>query len=194
MEQETTAAENKKPEQLSLPFEGGAAEEKEAIAKAEQKEKNTTAEVKKSARPRLFTRKDEKVKVVVTGFYNGETGDFAFAVPDRIKEGSENYATFEHEFCFSPVPYNRLNVYRSQSLKYNEADKENSVDMIRLRQFLWNFHLKDWNLVDDEGKKIELRHDPDGMLSQTSRDQLNLLPAGVLDTAILLFERKIGIG
>ena len=64
---------------------------------------------------------------------------------------------------------------------------------MKLREFFWLFHLNDWNFEDENGKKLELKHDPSGALSDESLELLNQLPANILDVAISVFERKINV-
>ena len=38
-------------------------------------------------------------------------------------------------------------------MTYNQIDRSNSVNVLKLREFFWIFHLEDWNFEDEEGKK-----------------------------------------
>lgn len=147
---------------------------------------------RKSVRPKIFFAQDEKIECVVTGYYSKETGMLEFCLPEKQEE-TEHFTTFEHKFIFSRVPYDALNRYREQSVVYNPETKTNSVNILKLRDYLWVFHLVDWNYSDEDEKKIELKHDPNGTLSDESLDLLYQIPASVLDTAIGMFERKINI-
>ena len=146
-----------------------------------------------TAKPKFFFNSNEKIECVVNGFYNKETGMIEFVVPGEIKEDSERFNVVKHVFYFTRIPYNRLNTYRSQSMIYNQADRTNSVNVLKLREFFWLFHLNDWNFEDENGKKLELKHDPSGALSDESLELLNQLPANILDVAISVFERKINV-
>ena len=55
---------------------------------------------------------------------------------------------------------------------YNSSDRSNSVNLLKLREYFWLFHLVDWNYTDDEGNKIKLKHDPNGALADESLDLL----------------------
>ena len=145
------------------------------------------------AKPKIFIPFNEKIECIVNGFYNKETGAFEFAVPGEIEENNERFIILKHVFNFSTVPYNRLNNYRSQSLAYNQADRSSSVNVLKLREYFWIFHLEDWNFEDENGNKIELKHDPSGALADESLDLLYSLPATILDVAMGIYERKINI-
>ena len=151
---------------------------------------------KKTVRPKIFSKPSEDVEVVVTAYYDKDTGEFAFALPNRVEKGeessaSENFIVMEHIFVFSNVPYNRLNIYKTRSGKYNEADRTTSLDFIKLRDFLWTFHLKSWNLEDEDGEIIPLTHDKDGTLSDESSAMLWQITPALLDMVIKVFEDKI---
>lgn len=160
-----------------------------------------TTPKKATVRPKIFSSPNERIEIVVKAYYNNETGEFEFAVPKTAaqdededdQETSDHYIVMEHKFYFSNVPYNRLNIYRTRAGRYNERDKTTTLDFIRLRDFLWAFHLKDWNMEDEDGNKIELTHDPDGTLSEESNEKLWQIPSVILDLAISLFENKIHI-
>lgn len=156
------------------------------------KEKETKA-AKAAIRPRLFFAPDEEIEITVTGYYANATGELAFVVPDGEEREAEAFTPIKHTFTFSRVPYNRLNIYRSQALHYKDGGEGAGIDILRLRDFLWTFHLKKWDLTDAEGNPVELKHDPDGTLSAESRALLDRLPASLLDTVIALFERKMNI-
>ena len=144
-------------------------------------------------RPRLFCPDDEDIEITVTGYYAKDTGVLAFVLPTAAEETPENFFAETHTFAFSRVPYNRLNIYRSQALHYKDDGTAGGVDILRLRDFLWSFHLKKWNLKDADGKPVPLEHTPDGMLADASRKLLDRLPATLLDTVITMFERKVNI-
>lgn len=163
--------------------------EMEPEAAAEEK----IQEEKKTAVPKIFLDAAENIECVVNGFYNKETGLLEFAVPGEIKEPTDRFSVVKHVFKFTRVPYDRLNTYRSQSMTYNAADRSNSINILKLRDFFWLFHLEDWNFTDENGNQIKLMRDPNGALADESLDMLYRIPASILDTAMGLFERRINI-
>ena len=166
-------------------------EEKDVVVNSENAgEKKESA---KTVKPKFFLDPKEKIECIVNGFYNKETGAFEFAVPGEIQEENERFIILKHIFYFTRVPYNRLNTYRSQAMTYNQIDRSNSVNVLKLREFFWIFHLEDWNFEDEEEKKIELKHDPSGALSDKSLEILYSLPASILDVAAGIYERRINI-
>lgn len=168
----------------------------EEIKKEKAEKEVETASEKKigtSFKPKFFMGKEEKIECVVTGYYNKESGMLEFCVPGENQSEVEKFNVVKHVFSFKRVPYDRLNNYRSQSMVYNPSDQSNSVNLLKLREYLWLFHLTDWNYTDEEGNKIELKHDPNGALADESLDLLYQIPASILDTAMGLFERRINI-
>lgn len=166
-------------------------EEKVESPKAEAKDKEKPSRPR--VRPKLFFNPDEKVKVQVSAFYNAETGHLEFCVPGAIKESGNELILVVHEFDFSQVPYDRLNVYRIQSTVYNSEDRTNSLNILRLRNYFWTFHLKNWNYTDENDKPIPLTHDPNGALSNESLQLVYKIPTAILDMAVGIFEKEINL-
>ena len=167
-------------------------EEKEIVENEIKSETKNETEVK-TVKPKFFVGKDEKIECVVNGFYNKENGMLEFAVPGEIQEETDRFNVVKHIFYFSRVTYDRLNIYRTQSTVYNSSDRSSSISFLKLREFLWLFHLTDWNFTDENGNKIELKRDTNNALSEESRELLYQIPASILDIAIGIFERKINI-
>ena len=167
--------------------------EKPAV-ETEKKEEKKMPE-KKVVKPKLFYKADERVLVAVNGYHNKETGELALVLP--IEDESKNetfddlFIKVEYKFWFSRVPYDKLNRYRSRSMIYNTEDQNNTINEIRLREFFLVFHLLDWNLTDDDGKKIELKFDTNKALSDESLNLIYTLPHNLMDVVLTTFERKI---
>lgn len=155
----------------------------------ETREKTDGARV----RPKFFFAEDDVIPIRVTAFYNPETGCFEFCVPGEIAESGDDFLRAVHEFGFSRIPYDRLNLYRMQSTVYNTEDRTNSVNLIRLRNFFWMYHLRSWNYTDENDGPIPLRRDPGGALSDASLKLLYTIPAAILDTVMGMLEKHLNI-
>lgn len=146
--------------------------------------------------PKIFMKKDEKIKVEITGFHDKENGELLFVTP-KDYQNEENFDNVfikrDYQFVFTRVTYDKLNRYKTRSMIYNSQDKNNTINMLRLREFFMIYHLTDWNLQDEEGNKIELKFDPNGALSDESIDLVNMLPPNLLDLVFVTFERKMNI-
>lgn len=166
---------------------------KEEEKKTEMTE--TSKETKKVVKPKLFYKADERVLIAVNGYHNKETGELALVLPVDNEEKNETFDDLfikvEYKFWFSRVPYDKLNRYRSRSMIYNTEDQNNTINEIRLREFFLVFHLLDWNLTDDDGKKIELKFDTNKALSDESLSLIYTLPHNLIDVVLTTFERKI---
>ena len=65
------------------------------------------------------------------------------------------------------------------------------VDRLNLRNFLLVWHLKDWNMTDEEGKKVDLMFDPNGSLSEESLAMVYALSPSLVDVVLTGFEKDI---
>ena len=172
--------------------------ELEETTKAKSAETNPTEEKKKVA-PKIFFKKDSKVEVSVNGYHNNETGELAFALPADDKEANnddtfgELFTKVNYKFWFSRCPYDKYNRYRTRSMIYNSEDQNNTVNELRLREFFLVFHLVDWNLTDEDGKKIELKFDPNKALSDESLNLIYTLPNTLLDVVLSTYEKKMSL-
>lgn len=165
--------------------------ETDAVAKDQE----TKKEEKKPVKLKLFYKADERVEISVFGYHNAKTGELAFVLPaddDSKNETFDNlFVKVEYKFWFSRVSYDKLNRYRSRSMIYNSEDQNNTINEIRLREFFLVFHLLDWNLTDENGKKIELKFDTNKALSDESLNLIYTLPHSLMDVVLTAFERKI---
>lgn len=146
----------------------------------------------KPVRPKLFHSSDETIDIAVTSYYDRNTGEYLFTLPEKGTE-QDTYIQQTNTFRFSRVPYDRLNLYRSQATRWNDAERRNMLDVSRLREYYWMFHLKGWDFMDDEGKAMPLVTDPDGTVSDASLKTLYSLPATMLDVVVALFERRMNL-
>ena len=76
---------------------------------------------------------------------------------------------------------------------YNSEDQNNTINELRLREFFLVFHLVDWNLTDEDGKKVELKFDPNKALSDESLKLIYTLPNTLLDVVLTTYEKKMSL-
>lgn len=157
----------------------------------------TQEDKKAAARPKIFYTNDDRIEVVVTGFYSLTDGTLQFALPEAVEDKEEsNFTVVRHVFRFSAPTYDNLCAYRqAATVKFEDSTGtvQLSIDDIRLNKYLWTYHLKDWNFTDDKGDKIPIVQTPDGTLSDESFKTLNSINVGVLDKAIAVFRRRLSI-
>lgn len=148
--------------------------------------------------PKIFMKRDQRIKIEVVGFYDLESGELSFVLPktdDIFNDLTDT--TFGHpivhEFIFKNVTYDKLNRYRNGSMIYNREDKNNTINLVQLRDYFLVFHLVDWNYTDEDGEKIGLTFDINGALSDDSLALVYSLPASILDLVFSIFEKRINL-
>lgn len=97
----------------------------------------------------------------------------------------------EYVFKFSQVNYDKLNKYRQRSLEYDKMTKNNIVNHLKIRDYFIIYHLRDWNIDDENGKKVELKFDTNGSLSDESVEKVYSLHPSIIDVVLTSFERKM---
>ena len=155
-------------------------------------------EPKKKVAPRIFFKQDSRVEISINGYHNNDTGELAFAIPADDKDTnddafSELFTKVNYKFWFSRCPYDKYNRYRTRSMIYNSEDQNNTINELRLREFFLVFHLVDWNLTDENGKKVELKFDPNKALSDESLKLIYTLPNTLLDVVLTTYEKKMSL-
>lgn len=160
--------------------------------------KEVVKEEKKKVIPKLFIGKDEKITVSVVGYHSGETGELVLLIPKELatedKENLDNVLIRkEYTFTFTKVTFDKLNRYRNRSMIYNSQDKNNTINGLKLREYFLIFHLVDWNLEDENGKKIELKFDVNGALSDETLELVYSLPSNLLDLVLASYEKRMNI-
>ena len=155
-------------------------------------------ESKKKAAPRIFFKQDSRVEISINGYHNNDTGELAFAIPADDKDTNDDsfgelFTKVNYKFWFSRCPYDKYNRYRTRSMIYNSEDQNNTINELRLREFFLVFHLVDWNLTDEDGKKVELKFDPNKALSDESLKLIYTLPNTLLDVVLTTYEKKMSL-
>lgn len=183
--------ENKKEVEEKQDVEATAPANVETIAPAKE-------EKAKKVAPKLFFKQDSKVEVSINGYHNNETGELAFALPADDKNADADafgdmFTKVNYKFWFSRCPYDKYNRYRTRSMIYNSEDQNNTINELKLREYFLVFHLVDWNIVGEDGKKIELKFDPNKALSDESLELIYTLPTTLIDSVLTSYERKMSL-
>ena len=170
----------------------------EAVAETKPEAVAEKKEPKKKVAPRIFFKQDSRVEISINGYHNNDTGELAFAIPADDKDTnddafSELFTKVNYKFWFSRCPYDKYNRYRTRSMIYNSEDQNNTINELRLREFFLVFHLVDWNLTDENGKKVELKFDPNKALSDESLKLIYTLPNPRLDVLLTPYEKKMSL-
>ena len=170
----------------------------EAVAETKPEAVAEKKEPKKKAAPRIFFKQDSRVEISINGYHNNDTGELAFAIPADDKDTNDDsfgelFTKVNYKFWFSRCPYDKYNRYRTRSMIYNSEDQNNTINELRLREFFLVFHLVDWNLTDEDGKKVELKFDPNKALSDESLKLIYTLPNTLLDVVLTTYEKKMSL-
>lgn len=158
---------------------------KAAEAKEEEKPAKPSFFVKKSARhvikmDVLSTKEDGRVvSVSRAGLGINFKEDFPFLVHSELI------------FEFSIPNYEDMSTYRQRCSVYRREAQQMIVDKLQLRNFLVVWHLKDWNMMDDDGKKIPLMFDTNGSLTEESCAMVYALSPTLLDVVMTVYEKDI---
>lgn len=168
----------------------------EEIKKAlENADVKSDAEVKKVTTPKLFITGDEEINVEVDVIFNNVDGDILSVVVAELELDVEKIkAIFGYErykFVFTRPTYDKLNRYRQKSSEFNQEARVTVINQLKLRDFFLVYHLKDWNIKDENGNKIELEFEPNGTLTDETIDIVYGLHPSILDVVITSFERKL---
>ena len=180
------------------PVEAVAEKKPESVAEKKPESVAEKKESKKKAAPRIFFKQDSRVEISINGYHNNDTGELAFAIPADDKDTNDDsfgelFTKVNYKFWFSRCPYDKYNRYRTRSMIYNSEDQNNTINELRLREFFLVFHLVDWNLTDEDGKKVELKFDPNKALSDESLKLIYTLPNTLLDVVLTTYEKKMSL-
>lgn len=159
-------------------------------------EEITKKEEKKKAKPNLFMKPNDRIKIALDVMIDNETGEVASVASKtldlNIASLSELYYNLEVVFEFSKVNYEQLTMYRKRSSSYNSASRQMIVDRLKVRDHLIYYHLKAWNLKDDNGEIIPIKFDGD-MLSSESAELFTNLSPSIVDITLNEYETKMAL-
>jgi hypothetical protein len=145
------------------------------------------------ASPSFFVKKDARNTIEVDVLTSGEDGRIVSVSRVGLNIDFDNDFPFmKHtvlKFIFSQPNYEDMSTYRRRSGVYRREAQQVIVDKIELRNHLLIWHLKDWNLTDSDGKKIELKSNENGALSDESEAIVYALSPTLLDVVMTIFEK-----
>jgi hypothetical protein len=150
---------------------------------------------KTAAKPAYFIKKSARHKVVMDVLTSTEDG----RVVSVSKAGlgidfEKDFPLMTHAkliFEFSLPNYEDISSYRQRSSVYRREAQQVIVDKMQFRNFLMVWHLKDWNLTDDDGKKLELICDKNGSLSDESLAVVYAMSPTLMDVVMTAYEKDI---
>jgi len=150
----------------------------------------------KVVRPKLFCKQEERLVIKVTVVFDTENGEVFRVVEDGLISDDmipDGFAKVTCSFSFLPVSYKHYSVYKRTSLILSDNNEAMLIDKLKMRALIMLNHLKDTDVVDDEGNKIELVFDVAGNISADSLDKLYNIHPSIIDNVIDQLETKCGI-
>jgi hypothetical protein len=166
---------------------------KDAEAMAMEKDKPKIEPVKPSL-PSFFVDKEERRKIEVDILSSMENGKILSVTRTGLGLDLKEFEFLRHdvaEFYFSVPTYEEMSTYRQRCGVYRREAGQILVDRIQLRNHLLVWHLKDWNLTDKDGKKVEFAFDPEGSLSDESLKKVYAVHATVVDVVLTILEKEL---
>jgi len=151
--------------------------------------------VAQDAAPGFFVKKASRHVVEVDVLSSKEDGQIASVSRTGLGiDFDKDFPFMLHtvvKFSFSLPNYEDMSTYRQRSSAYRREAQQVIVDKIQLRNHLLVWHLKDWDITDETGKKVELKFDENGALSDESLGMVYALTPTLLDVVLTLFEKDI---
>ena len=171
------------------------AQNEEVIAMAQEKKAAGLAAEKPSVKPSFFVKKSARHTVRVDVLTSTDDGRVVSVSRTGLGiDFQKDFPFMNHtilEFVFSVPNYEDMSTYRQRSSIFRREIQQTIVDKISLRNFLLVWHLKEWNLTDEEGKKIALACDANGPLSDESTAVVYALSPTLVDVVMTVLEKDL---
>ena len=162
----------------------------------EQAEESVDAKSDEDAKPSYFVDEDQKHRVEVDILSNKRTGQIVSV--SRTGLGIDFKKEFDYLyqeeawFDFTSPSYEDMSTYRQRCGIYRQEAQSVIIDKLQLRNFLLVWHLKDWSLTDAKSKKkIELKQDDNGSLSDESMKKVYAVQPTIIDVVLTVFEKDV---
>jgi hypothetical protein len=160
---------------------------------AEKDKADSEGDKTESCFPSFFIDEDDTQDIKVDILSDRENGKILSISRAGLVDMSEfEYLTAtEVKFTFSVPTYDDIIKYRQECRTFDRDANKSIVDNVQMRNFYLVWHLKDWTLTDSKGEKVELAHEENGALKDSSIKCVYKMPASVLDVILTLFEKDV---
>jgi len=139
--------------------------------------------------PKFFVKKDERVKIELDAVCNLD-GEIMRIMPKGLMEQNSGFfEVFPFWLEFSKPTYFQIARYKSMCEK-KMSDGSRVFDVFAFRNYILTWHLKEWNVVGEDGKIFQLikdKNNPDALSDETVAFVYDTVPS-ILDTALLRLE------
>jgi len=162
------------------------------IMAEEKMRKNGKKEIFKF--PKLFVKPENLIEVDVDVIFDPTNGDVYSITQTGLfdMEKLDLLDCVSYYFKFKPVTYDNIQVYRKQASFYDSSAGDLVINRLTLRSLFLINHLKETNMVDENGKPIEIEIDKNtDVLSLSGVSELFKTIPALLDVVMTLFERKL---
>ncbi len=158
-----------------------------------EKNKEVDSVETESCFPSFFIDEDETQDIEVDILSNKENGKILSVSRSGLIDMAEfNYLKGTSiKFTFSIPNYDDIIRYRQECRAFNREANKEIINNVQMRNFYLVWHLKDWSLTDSKGEKVDLHHEEDGSLKESSIKHVYKMPASLLDVVLTLFEKDI---
>lgn len=151
-----------------------------------------TTKKKSEVFPKLFIDNSTLIKVEVFAFFDKATGEFYSVVAPELKDKLQMLEQVMNMqsivFEFTKPNYSEINKYRTSASEWDVDAGKQILNPFKLRDYFLFYHLKSWNLKDNDGKTIELKLGKNG-LSDESLSVIYNLNTSILDIILNQYEK-----
>jgi len=149
---------------------------------------------KKFLFPKIFVKEEELVDIQVEIIFNPSDGDiYSITQPGLLN--TDILSTLDvvtYTYKFRPVSYDDMQKYRRQASAYDANRNELIVNRLQLRNFFLINHLRETDMVDENGQPFKLEIDEESNnLSLDSISKIFQTTPALMDVVMTLFERKL---
>jgi hypothetical protein len=150
---------------------------------------------KPKAKPSFFIKKSAKHTIKIDVLTSKEDGRVvSVSKVDIGMDFEKDFSFVDHtelDFTFSVPNYEDMSTYRQRSTSWRRDAQQMIVDKAQLRNHLLTWHLKEWNVPDNDGIPIALTFDENGALSDESVSVVYAMSPTLLDVVMTWFEKEV---
>ena len=165
---------------------------REGIERANKE--SSEVEDSQGSMPHFFVQPEERQRIEVDVLFNKKTGRVVSVSRSGIGVDFSNLKALGHSkvwFDFSQPTYQDMSEHRQRCSYYRGDVKKTIIDSSRLRDCFLIWHLKDWNLTDVNGNKVEIGCDEQGRLTDESLEKVNNVNTSIIDVVMTIFEGDV---
>jgi len=146
------------------------------------------------AAPSFFVQESDRYRLELDILFDKKTGKITSISRKDLGIDFTQFQIFAHSvewFEFSIPTYEDISTYRQRCSTFRRDAGKVLVDAIQMRNFLLVWHLRDWSLRGADGKKVELKTNPEGALDDVSIKQVYQVSPTLVDVILTNFEKDV---